>query len=283
MLSFDYYLASIKNFLPQFGWAEFLRLRTFSQIDLDEIGSRLKLPGDWIRRSEDWYKHQSEISKVIWAFSEEYPPELLNLQNPPLFIFTQGDWESKRWSSIRRLSIVGSREASNQVLRWMDMELSRFLNSTPALILSGGARGVDQKAHFLAQRNSLPTWVFFPSGLDQLYPQTWKGWSEDFLSSGGVFISEYPRGQMMRKHHFIRRNELIVALSDACFVVQAARRSGSYLTARMAQSTGVSLAALSHFPSERNALGCLDLLVDGANLIRDAEDLQVWLLSSSTK
>lgn len=280
MLPFDFYIASLKHFIPGFGWSEFLRLRRFSHLSLNELGRRLDLPEGWIKQSENWYEYQSEVSKVIWPFSDLYPPCLMAIQRPPLFLFLKQNKQNFNDENLHALSVVGSREIYPQVMKWMDIEFSDFLKNSSVKVLSGGARGVDQKAHFLALRHGRPTWVFFPSGLDQLYPSQWKAWEKEFLQAGAVFVSEYERGVGMRKHHFLRRNELIVAYSDSCFVAQAARRSGSSITAGLAQSMGVSLGTLPFFPDDRKAQACLDLIADGALMIRDAKDLQVWIQSA---
>ncbi len=273
MLSKDFYLANIKKFRSDFGWNELLRLKSIDQLDLRLLGEALELPSEWMKISEDWYERQSKRSEVIWCFHDKYPEELYKLENPPMFLFVEGCFEIQKFP---RIAMVGAREVSLDVLSWMDLEVTKFLNKAPHVVVSGGARGVDQKAHFLALRSGCPTWVLLPSGLDHLYPRTWGGLKKDFLDSGGCFITEYPLGVEMRAHHFVRRNQLIVALSQTCFILQAARRSGTYLTAQMAQKSGLPLAALSHFSGLNRGLGCLDLICDGASLIRDHKDLLAW-------
>lgn len=273
MLPKSFYLCFLALEMPDLGWPELSRLSQLSDLELEALGDLFSLPRGWIKNAEDWFERQSREGRLTWCLARDYPQDLFKLEKPPLFLFSKGvDFSAP----ARRLSVVGAREVLPEVVRWMDVELSEFLKHNRCVILSGGARGVDQKAHFLAARNRTPTWVFLPSGLDIPYPRDWLKWKEAFLEIGGGFISEYPAGTEMRKHHFIRRNHLIVALSQGCFIVQGARRSGSLLTAKLAQESGVPLAALPGFPQVTKTLGCLDLIAEGATLIRDHNDLKIW-------
>ena len=79
MLALEFYLCCIHGFKPEFGYHELSRLRQLPDLDLEKVGETLELPKDWLKLSERWYYHQSEISQVIWCFHPLYP-----LQDRPL-------------------------------------------------------------------------------------------------------------------------------------------------------------------------------------------------------
>jgi DNA processing protein len=169
-----------------------------------------------------------------------------------------------------------------EALSWMENHLSAFLRTTSAVVVSGGARGIDQRAHRLAIRSGCPTVVFLPSGLARPYPDEWRTWKDDILAAGGAVLSHYPPFQEIRRFHFEERNRLIAAMGRILFVVEARRRSGSSMTARLAADLGRTVCVLPGHPADPRAGGTIDLLFDGAAPIRDATDLALQFLSGGT-
>ena len=143
--------------------------------------------------------------------------------------------------------------------------------------MSGGARGVDREVHRTCLLKGKPTVVVVPSGLDQLYPQELEDWAESIVSSGGCLVSEYEPDVTMKRHHFLRRNRIVSGLSSVTLVVEAARKSGSWMTGRLARDQGRTVAVLPGFPADVHRQGTVDLLVDGAQAIRDDLDLLALL------
>jgi DNA processing protein len=185
-------------------------------------------------------------------------------------------------SASQRVSIVGSRELSSRCERWLEHHLSDFLRACPqAVIVSGGARGADQAAHLAAVRAGRPTIVFLPSGLNQIFPKDLERWVEPVIRAGGVFVSAYAPDDQTRNFRFEARNRLIACLGHFTFIAEASRRSGSIMTARLAHEIGRDTAALPSFPGEPAGQGCLDLLLNGTALIRDAEDLAAMMWRTS--
>lgn len=217
---------------------------------------------NWCLKNNTWWLHPQ---------SELYPQALRNLAQPPLLLTVKG---SSRWLQCPCLSVVGSRQPSQEALDWMEAYFSAFLKDVDHCVVSGGARGIDQKAHFLALRNQRLTVCFLPSGLAYPYPQSWVKWEKDFLSKGGVMVSSFSPFQKIQKSHFHVRNELIVAVSSAVFVVEAKRRSGSMMTAKLAATQGKAVCTLPVSPMKATGQGSLDLLFDGAFLLRDDIDLR---------
>lgn len=211
--------------------------------------------------------------REISFLSSDYPMALRDLEAPPPVLSVEGsiDFESRPV-----LGVVGTRDSSVMAESW----LRRYLPSLchHALIVSGGARGIDEQAHQIAISENCPTVVVLPSSLDCPYPPDWSFRKESVLKSGGALISEYSRGTSVRRWHFEKRNRIIAALSDVVLVVEARRRSGSAITARHAGGMGRVVATLPWFPTDPRGELCNDLLFNGgATLVRNSEDIAALL------
>ena len=204
-----------------------------------------------------------------------YPPRFLELEKPPPFLSCLGD--SKALRAQTRLAVVGSRELSARVERWMEQNLPAFLRETKTTVVSGGARGADQAAHLAAIRAAQPTVVFLPSGLSRIFPNDLRDWVLPILNSGGVFVSAYAPNETIRRFRFEARNRLIASLSHGVFITEASRKSGSMMTARLAGELGRPIAVLPSFPGDLAGQGTLDLMIDAeADVIRDVLDLKTF-------
>lgn len=212
--------------------------------------------------------------------SEDYPTDCYRMDDPP---FTLSYWGSPAWktqrSSLATLSVVGSREPQRESLEWLEQDFAPFVEKERVCIVSGGARGVDQKSHSVALRKKVSTVVVLPSGLGEFYPATLKEWITPVLSGGGAFVSEYDFQQRMHKHLFHHRNRLIAALGRATLIVEARRRSGTLITAQQAAQLGRAVWVVPGHPRDPHFQGSLDLLSEGAQVIRDAQDLTMFFHS----
>ncbi len=205
-----------------------------------------------------------------------YPMSFHNMPGAPLFLSYKGH---PAWSFSRSLSVVGSREASQLSHLWMEESFAEFLRLEKPVVVSGGARGIDQMAHKLALRNSCPTVVVLPSGLGFIYPKTLEIWESKIIDEGGCLLSEYPYLEKMQKHFFHDRNRLIAGLGVMTLLVESRRRSGSLLTAQKTLQLGKTVLVVPGHPCDSSHLGNLDLLSEGATPIRDAEELRMYFLS----
>lgn len=205
-----------------------------------------------------------------------YPRSFFYLEEPPLFVSALGNLETLKAS--QRLAIVGSRNLSHRCQDWMEEHLPSFLKLCPtAVIVSGGARGADQAAHLAAIKAGRATICFSPSGLLNFYPPELKDWVAPILKAGGLMLSQFAPESDARRENFENRNRLIVTLSQGVFVVEASRRSGSAMTARLANEMGLDIAALPSFPSDAVGQASLHLLTSGAQIILEGADLSVFL------
>lgn len=216
---------------------------------------------DWIDRE------RVSVSSYGDAF---YPESWLGLSTAPLVFHFVG---SPSWLTQPLVAVVGSRHPMQESLRWMEWHLSQFLNASRAVVVSGGARGIDMKAHVLAVQSHLPTVAAMPVGLMSRYPKSFHDIEADIIKCGGAVLSAFPPDWPLHKVNFLKRNQLIAALAKFTVVVEARRRSGSMLTARAAQLLDRPVGAVPSSPLRASGLGTLDLLAENALLLRDHLDL----------
>jgi DNA processing protein len=172
--------------------------------------------------------------------------------------------------------VVGSRSPAPDTLRWMTRELGQFMMDHDACIVSGGARGVDQHAHRIALDTGKPTICILPSGLLNPYPPMNERLWKRIRDEGGCLISTHLPMRGMERRLFENRNRCIVGLTWICLVMEANRRSGSYMTGRLAWEEDRILLTIPISPMATQGLGNFDLMVDfGAGFIRDHIDLMV--------
>jgi DNA processing protein len=180
---------------------------------------------------------------LITPNSRLYPTALLQLDDHPQVLFAKGNPETLRVPSI---AVVGSRQASPQGEK-IAREFAKVFALSGLTVVSGLARGIDASAHqgaLEATTNSQATIAVVGHGIELIYPKTNRGLKEA-IHSQGVVISELPLGAQPMPSNFPRRNRLIAALSQGLWVVEAALKSGSLITARLALELGRDVFATS--------------------------------------
>ena len=215
---------------------------------------------------------EAGIQFVCWN-DKDYPKSFRHLIQPPLVFSFLG---SKCWQTKPCISIVGSRDPHPYSLQWMKTELRAFLKEAGVTVVSGGARGVDFMAHSLCMDLGLPTLVVLPSGLKEIYPPSLKKHLPVILESGGCLLSEYDSNFTVRKHLFQHRNRLIAAMNHALLIVEARRQSGTMMTAHLALEIGRPVWVVPGHPLMGSFAGSLELIVHGAQFVRNAEDLKLF-------
>jgi DNA processing protein len=195
-----------------------------------------------------------------------YPHRLAAIDDAPPLIAVRGNMDGLARPMV---GIVGSRNASAAGLKFAE-RLARELGEAGVVIVSGLARGVDAAAH----RASLSTGSLaaLAGGHDRLYPEEHAGLLEAMLAEGGA-VSEMPFGWEPRARDFPRRNRLISGLSVGVVIVEAAKRSGSLITARFALEQGREVFAVPGSPLDPRAEGTNGLLKQGATLVTEASDV----------
>jgi DNA processing protein len=196
----------------------------------------------------------------------DYPPRLRMIDDPPPLLGVRGKVDVLLAPMV---ALVGSRNASAAGAKFTE-RIARELGVAGFIVVSGLARGIDAAAHRASLSSG--TVAVLAGGHDHVYPPEHVNLLENILPSG-VAISEMPLGREPRGRDFPRRNRLISGLSLGVVIVEAARRSGSLITARMALEQGREVFAVPGSPLDPRAEGTNGLLKQGANLVTEAADV----------
>src|SRR5437868_6214798 len=196
-----------------------------------------------------------------------YSPRLATVDDAPPMLAVRGALEVLMRPMI---AIVGSRNASGAGLKFAGT-LARDLGEAGFVIASGLARGIDQAAHRASIDSG--TVAVLAGGHDKVYPPEHEDLLAAILNSGGAAISEMPLGHVPRARDFPRRNRLISGVALGVVVVEAAHRSGSLITARIAAEQGREVFAVPGSPLDPRAAGTNDLIKQGATLATEASDV----------
>jgi DNA processing protein len=196
-----------------------------------------------------------------------YPPWLRHADAPPPLLAVRGDVEHLTMPAV---SIVGARNAS-VAGRKMAAILAQALGTAEFVVVSGLARGIDSAAHEAAL--STGTVAVFAGGLDKVYPPENIALFDRIVAAGGCGVSEMRLGWEPRARDFPRRNRIIAGMSLATVVVEAAERSGSLITARLALEQNREVLAVPGSPLDPRAAGSNNLIKQGARLATDVRDV----------
>ncbi|HLX03284.1 MAG TPA: DNA-processing protein DprA [Trinickia sp.] len=205
---------------------------------------------------------------IVTLGDPAYPPALLTMPDPPPLLYVKGRMELLHAKSV---AIVGSRNATPQGLE----DTTRFaqaLSDAGLTVVSGLAQGIDGAAHRGALAGRGSTIAVIGTGADIVYPAKHHALAHQ-IAAEGVILSEWPLGTPARSAHFPQRNRLIAGLSSGVLIVEAALRSGSLITARLANEMGRDVFAIPgsiHAPLSR---GCHRIIKEGAKLVETAEDV----------
>lgn len=192
-------------------------------------------------------------ASLIWNGHSDYPAPLLDLAQPPEFLYSIG----RPGLTGRELAVVGSRSIDSESTRVVTA-LCDDLVAAHLVLVSGGALGVDTIAHQAAGRRNGRTIVVLPSGLDIPTPRSNARLFKSVVENDGWILSEYPLGVKVRKHFFHRRNQLIAALAGGVVLMRARESGGTHITARAAVELGRPLFAVPGSPEDRFSVGCND-------------------------
>lgn len=207
--------------------------------------------------------------RLISRYDPDYPPQLMDLPDPPAALFCVGD---AGLLSQPQLAIVGSRSPTAGGLS-NARAFARHLAQHGLIITSGLALGIDAEAHRGALQANAPTIAVMGTGPDIIYPSAHTGLAEEIVERGGLLTTEWPPGTAPRRENFPRRNRLISGLTEGVLVVEAGIQSGSLITARLAAEQGREVFAIPgsiHNPLSR---GTHRLIREGAKLVETAQDI----------
>ena len=220
------------------------------------------------RIDEDIAWFDSDNKHLIPFTSDDYPPLLRQIDSAPKLLFVQGNKELLKQHQI---AIVGSRNPTPQG-KENSIEFARTLGKSGAVITSGLALGVDGFAHQAVLDKGLPTIAVAGTGLDRVYPARHKAMAQQIVDNGAL-VSEFALGTGVRATHFPARNRIISGMSLGTLVVEAAVKSGSLITARLAMEQGREVFAIPGSIHNPLARGCHALIKQGVKLVETAEEI----------
>ena len=205
-------------------------------------------------------------AKIVVKGDEDYPAPLMSFDDAPGCLTMLGHAHLGQKTSV---AMVGSRNASINALAFAE-DMARKLSAHNLVITSGLARGIDAACH----RGSLEggTIAVLAGGIDQIYPRENEQLYHQ-ITETGLIITEMPFGMAATARLFPIRNRLIASISVGTIVVEASLRSGSLITARDAADRGRDVMAVPGNPMDERSTGCNSLIRDGANLVRNVDDV----------
>src|SRR5512135_2232427 len=219
--------------------------------------------------TEHWLAASTDHALLTLA-DPEYPQALLTTADPPAVLFAVGRLELLNRPAV---AIVGSRNATQQGIANAE-GFAAALARAGVAVVSGLALGIDAAAHrgALSAEGGASTVAVVGTGVDVVYPSSHRALTQQ-IRSHGVVISEFALATPPIAHNFPRRNRLIAGMARGVLVVEAALRSGSLITARLAAEAGREVFAIPGSIHSPLAKGCHRLIREGAKRFESAQDV----------
>ncbi len=237
---------------------------------LPELMQRARLKTRKVATADEAEREVAALEKlgghmIVWG-DATYPTQLAEIRDPPPVIAMIGHTELLARPMV---AIVGARNASAAARRWTE-DLARALGEKDFIVVSGMARGIDTAAH----NGALPsgTVAALAGGIDHVYPPENEALYGE-LKADGAIVTEQPLGLTPRAGHFPRRNRLVAGLAQGVVVVEATRKSGALITARLAAEEGRDVFAVPGSPRDPRARGPNHLIRHGAILTEGIDDI----------
>ena len=233
--------------------------------DLGKRGGRQyrAAPADRIEREVDAVRRAG--AKYLFHDQSDFPALLAEVDGAPPILTYRGDLSL---ASAPCVALVGARNASAAAVK-LAREFAQGLAGAGFTVVSGLARGIDGAAH----EGAFPRTIgVIASGIDIAYPPQHEALQER-IASEGLLIAEQPPGTEPRGSHFPSRNRIIAGLASGTLVVEAAVKSGSLITARLAGEAGREVMAIPGSPLEARSHGCNHLIREGAVLVQSPEEV----------
>ncbi len=266
--------AALRTLLTDFGLPDAVLGQPFATLarSTDAASARAALanPGaDFAGRLDAVLAWRDVPGNALLALDDPaYPPALLSMPDPPPLLYVKGHLS---WLHVRSVAVVGSRSATPQGVEDAG-RFARALSDAGIVVVSGLALGIDAAAHRGALAGQSSTVAVIGTGADVVYPAVHQALAREIADAGAI-LSEWPLGTPARPSHFPQRNRLIAGLVSGVLIVEAAMRSGSLITARLANEMGRDVFALPgsiHAPLSR---GCHRMIKQGAKLVETPEDV----------
>ncbi|MER3570218.1 MAG: DNA-protecting protein DprA [Patescibacteria group bacterium] len=262
-----YFLAITSNFEPPNKkiYLLYKKYKNFKKI-YEIVEKEFKIKKDWEKEYEKLKNLGGEI-----ILRKELPLKLKNIKERILGLFILGD-KKNLFSSNLTIAIVGTRKAS-EIGKKISFNFSEKLSKLGVLIVSGLAYGIDEYAHKGALENKKENIAVIGCGLDLILKDPRRKIVEKIIEYNGTIVSEYSLGSPALPSHFPLRNRIIAGLSDGILIIEAPIDSGALITARYGLEYGKEIFVVPGSIYEKNYLGSLRLIQQGANLVIEPEDI----------
>ncbi|MGJ0490424.1 DNA-processing protein DprA [Methylobacter sp.] len=260
------FLKILQSHTPEQLFAESASSLAILQLTGAIIGS-IRNP-DWSTIDYDLAWLEQENNHAITLHDANYPAQLKEIADPPPVLFVRGNPELLAWPQI---AMVGSRNPSASGMETA-RGFARTLSQHGFVITSGLALGIDAASHRGALDAHGYTIAVAGTGLDRVYPARHKDLATEIVNTGAI-VSEFPPGTTAKANHFPRRNRIISGLCQGLLVVEAAKQSGSLITARMALEQNREVFAIPGSIHNPLARGCNALIREGAKLVETTQDI----------
>ena len=237
-------------------------------LPLPPAGRAFLAAPDWQAIEVSLHWADGESCHILTLHDPAYPPLLKEIPDPPPLLFVRGD---PAHLCRPQLAIVGSRNPSAGG-RSLAEDFARALGHAGLVVTSGMALGIDAASHRGALQAKGRTLAVAGTGPDRIYPARHRDLAQTIAAQGAI-ISEFPPGTPALPGNFPRRNRIISGLSLGVLVVEAACKSGSLITARLAAEQGREVFALPGSIHNPLARGCHQLIRQGAKLVETIDDI----------
>jgi len=215
-----------------------------------------------------WQEHGEKNSQFWTPADDRYPRLLRELPGPPPVLYYRGQVEmAENRGTVPAVGIVGTRSPSDYGKKWTH-RIATALAKRGFCVVSGMAAGIDAVAHHGSLQAGGRTIAVLGTGVDRIYPPQNRDLYAQLVDRGLV-LSEYPAGTPPDRDRFPQRNRIIAGLSRAVLVTEAPKKSGALITARHANKFNRDVYALCGSLDNKNAIGCIDLIANGARVFTD--------------
>lgn len=200
---------------------------------------------------------------------DRYPVQLRNIKNPPKQLYAKGNIGLLKTNII---SIIGSRVCSENGVK-LARKFSKELVYQGITIASGMAVGIDTIAHQTTLQEKGKTIAVLGNGFKHIFPQENMELYEQIIKDDGLVITEYPPEEKAKSKNFLERNRIVSGLALGILVVEAAHRSGTSVTAKLARQQKRKIFALPHEVNDLHGVGTNRLIQEGAKIVTSTEDI----------
>ena len=263
----------VKQLLEEFETAENIYNLTNTQINnIPYFNDKLKL--SLKNKNLDYAEGiisdcRTKEIEIITIASEKYPKKLAYIFDPPIILYKKG--KDFNYDELAGIAVVGTRKATPYGLTTAE-NFGRDLSLNGMMVISGMAEGIDSAAHKGAIKAGCPTVAVLGTGVDICYPKFNQELYEYIINYGAV-LSEYPPGASAHPSHFPARNRIISGISEATLVVEADLKSGSLITADMANDQGKDVFAIPNNINAPKARGTNQIIKEFAYMTTCVSDI----------